>query len=77
MRRRESVSAPSGASLGGRGKYMQYVVNLAVFFLFCVFLGRNHINVISVIRLSQEGGDALKVGGFWKRRGVWHDSTYK
>ena len=56
---------------------MQYVVNLAVFFLFCVFLGRNHINVISVIRLSQEGGDALKVGGFWKRRGVWHDSTYK
>ena len=60
MRRRESVSAPSR---------MQYVVNLAVIFLFCVFLGRNHINVISVIRLSQEGGDALKVGGSGKGEG--------
>ena len=71
MRRRESVSAPSGVSLwgGGGGKYMQYVVNLAVIFLFCVFLGRNHINVISVIRLSQEGGDALKVGGSGKGEG--------
>ena len=42
---------------------MQYIVNLAVFFLFCDFLGRNHINVISVIRLSQEGGDAPEGGG--------------
>ena len=46
---------------------MQYIVNLAVFFLFCDFLGRNHINVISVIRLSQEGGVGIfseKEGGY-------------
>ena len=46
---------------------MQYIVNLAVIFLFCDFLGRNHINVISVIRLSQEGGVGIfseKEGGY-------------
>ena len=41
---------------------MQYIVNLAVIFLFCDFLGRNHINVINVIRLSQEDGEVPEGG---------------
>ena len=46
---------------------MQYIVNLAVIFLIVIFLGRNHINAISVIRLSQEAGVGIfseKEGGY-------------
>ena len=56
---------------------MQYIVNLALFFLFCDFLGRNHINVISVIRLSQEGGVGIfsEKEGFFSGKGEGYGMT--
>ena len=84
MRRRDYFSVPSRASLGGGGgggvNTCNILRTLLYFFCFVIFLGRNHINVISVIRLSQEDGDVPEGGGwgvFWKWKGVWHDSTYK